>query len=203
MPISDYGLDKFVGTDLSKLTDCNAPVLHHFVQGSEHWIANFVLNSMFHRKIAEPQSQHIFRYLMASQRALAEFENGRLGIHSYLDLDNEKKISSYLKSVQHFESCIEQADLAMRLLIECSGERRDVFIKDDNSPPHRLRKIYNCVKHEDLRFRGRKGSQVGNLPLWIGNTGIHSNPSDISFAELAELLEMLSRLAERFSNPEP
>ena len=69
--LTNYSLDRFVSQDLSRLTECNVPDIAGRFPQSSHWIANFVLNSMFGNPVSdEPVSSALPFYVEQRQPSL-------------------------------------------------------------------------------------------------------------------------------------
>lgn len=70
---SNYALDKFVAPKLSELTQCGIPNITSRWEEAEHWIANFILNSMLRVSIDSKPKQYIIFFLGRSESAVREY----------------------------------------------------------------------------------------------------------------------------------
>lgn len=192
MPFTKYALDEFYSQEISQLTECNAPeVVKHFSQ-SEHWVANFFLNSVFGYPIAQKGRAFGFGFLRRAETAFLEYEIARMSLIGFIN-SNPEKPSLYLKSLTHFEITITMVYQAYQLLMRLSDEK--LFQKNDGSPLDRLNKIYNLIRHFDPSELPLKHFHA----MWISNNGLHIENYNLSFEELEEIMIEIGELADRVS----
>ena len=194
MPLSNYSLDKFVSQELTKLTECNAIDLTQKFCQAEHWIENFVLNSIFRAQVKQAYKPFIFAILRRAQMALVEHENGRIALHDYVS-GHKNRISVYFRALYHFEIAINLTYQAHELFMKISGV--ELFKKNDGSPVERLNRIYNVSKH--LESSTIRNSQLH--AVWIKNKGLCISSTMLTFEELAGLVKDICKLADKLSNP--
>lgn len=96
MPFTNYGLDKFVAQEISALSECKAPDLAEHFAEVEHWIPNFILNSIFRVPIEAKYKPYIFLIIRRVQMALVEYQNGRSVLLLYLN-GSKENISLYFQ----------------------------------------------------------------------------------------------------------
>lgn len=195
MPLTNYSLDNFVSQEISSLTKCNAVDLTQKFDQAEHWIENFVLNSIFRIQIKQEHKPFIFAILRRAQMALVEHENGRIALQEYVN-GKKDRISLYFRALYHFEIAINLIYQAHELFMKITKVR--LFQKNDGTPVERLNRIYNVSKH----------LEPSNIPdthlhsVWIKNEGLCISTAMLTFEELAELVKDVCGLADKLSNPE-
>jgi len=198
MPFTNYGLDKFVAQEISALSECKAPDLAEHFAEVEHWIPNFILNSIFRVPIEAKYKPYIFLIIRRVQMALVEYQNGRSVLLLYLN-GSKENISLYFQALSHFEIAVTllyQAYEFLRKLGETiESKKMNLFNKGDGSPLEKLNRIYNISKH-------LQASTIpeGNLhAVWISNKGICTSEVTMSFVELADILKEYIAIANSFS----
>jgi len=196
--LSNYSLDTFIAPHLSELTSLCVPNLEGCTGEYGPWVNNFILNTKFRVRLKDRNRQLILYFLRKVEGAFQEYHEGRDFLASYLQKRNEA-VSAYFHALRHFEVAASLAYHAYDTVRTLVQEK--LFTHDDGSPLQRLNRLQNISKHanKELGF----GSIPDNLsiPIWLTNTGIECHDTALSFAEFAELLQELARLAEVLSNP--
>lgn len=200
MPLSNFAKDKFVAPELSKLTQCNAIDMTGYNNQCEHWVANFVLNSKLRVSIENPHRAYIFMFLRRAEMSFHEHENGRQSLLNYI-LQGSDAIHLYLSAVYHFENLLAQSYQAYQIMRKMTG--RDFFTSGDCSVLERLNLLYGRTKHPDTAINSNQIPKDATMPVWLSNSGICAEGVQISYAEMAEILKDLSKIADALSNPEP
>jgi len=199
MPLSNYALDKFVAPDLSKLTECNAINMTDYDDQSEHWVANFVLNSMLNVQIQEPYRAYTFMFLRRAEMSFVEYENGRMALQQYVS-SSPKSITRYLRAIFHFESFVAQSYQAFEIVRKWIGQ--NLFQSGDGSILDRLNLIYGRSKHADKAIFAGQLPPDATMPVWLTNIGLQAEGIALSYNEMPNILKELSTIASRLSNPE-
>jgi hypothetical protein len=101
--LTNYSLDRFVSQDLSRLTECYAPDIAGRFPQSSHWIANFVLNSMFGNPVSDEARKFCLAFL---RRAEAAFFNYGLARESLIEVAESVRGQGPLRHHSIFERCI-------------------------------------------------------------------------------------------------
>jgi hypothetical protein len=71
VPFTNYGLDKLVSQQLSKLSKCGAPEVTGSFPESNHWVSNFVLDSIgFERSPELKRFAFLFSFLAPCRSSL-------------------------------------------------------------------------------------------------------------------------------------
>ncbi len=195
--LTNYSLDRFVSQDLSRLTECNAPDIAGRFPQSSHWIANFVLNSMFGNPVSDEARKFCLAFL---RRAEAAFFNYGLARESLIEVaesvrgEGPAKASLYFRALHLFEVCLAMEWQAISLFARLTPDKP--FKKGDGSDYEKLNRIYNASKHYD----------PASLPpglvhaVWITNDGINIDGVCLSFTELEELMIELGQIADHASS---
>jgi hypothetical protein len=191
MPLTNYASDKFVARDFSKFTAHGLqPIAPKFDQ-APHWLENCILNSIFGSPIADEPKPLLFTIIRRAEHALREYELAREWLDAFIT--KERSVSAYFLAMSHLEtalSCSYQAfDLARKAV------NQKLFEKGDGSIFERLNRIYSVIKHlEALSL------QPGQLHLlWFTNDGLSASVAVLTFTEIMEIIEDISRLAQKLS----
>jgi len=203
MPLSIYAKDKFVAPELSKLTECNAIDMTGYNTECQHWVANFVLNSMLRVNVEEPYRAYIFMFLRRAEMSFHEHENGRRSLQNYIYYISQGKdaIDLFLRAVYHFENFMAQSYQAFQIMRKMT--RKDFFAKGDGSELERLSLLHGRSKHADSAINSEQLPTDATMPVWLSNRGLCAEGVEISYKEMAEILKELSKIADKLSNPEP
>jgi hypothetical protein len=197
--LSKYALDTFVAPKISELTVCSIPDMSNHSSESEHWVSNFILNSIFRVSVEPRPKQYILFFLRRAETAFREYENARISFQDYVD-GRRQRVSVYFKSLFHFETCIAQMwqaiDQTMSFGKRATGETTKIYTKGDGSSYERLNNLYNIS-----RYAGDNIPESGTLPVWLTNVGLEAKDISTSFVELAEILGEIGNMADTFSNP--
>ena len=196
MPFSNHALDKYFVQGLSQLKEADIPDLEGEFQQSDHWINNFILNSIFRVSVRTESKPLVFAILRRAQMALTEYQHGRDALLGYLQ-DPKRGVSAYFRALYHFEIVAaltyQSYDIARKQV--------DVrlFNKGDGTPIQRLNRIYNVSKHLEP-----SSIPEGHLhAVWINERGLAVGDAELSWNELADLVRGIASMAEALSNPEP
>ncbi|MGA8586148.1 MAG: hypothetical protein WB715_20355 [Roseiarcus sp.] len=185
---SCYALDKFVGHRLSLLTRCGA----NPVDEPPNWITVFVLNSALNSTIDVRKYTYSLNFLRRVEEAISSYREGTARLLDYVQSPG-RSISTYFRSLSHFEICIGQLWQAHCLLSK--PENIFLFEKGDGSREERLNKIYNATKHMEERIAAGNFPEDSPSVLWLTNRDISCVDASVSFAELEETLRFVHELA--------
>ena len=194
MTFTNIALDKFFSQDLSKLTTCNAPSLEHEFDQAEHWVGNFILNSVCRVNVRTEAKPFIFGILRRAQMLLVEYHSGRAALLDYLS-GSKDRISVYFRALYHFEIAITLTYQAYEILMKMTEKR--LFTKNDGSPIQRLNRVYDVSKHLE-------SSSIPNHHLhavWLSNEGVCISNVTLQWSDIAELIKEIGNLANTLSNP--
>ncbi|HEX9928039.1 MAG TPA: hypothetical protein VGB02_05765 [Pyrinomonadaceae bacterium] len=192
MPFTKYALDELYSQNISQLTECSAPEVVKYFSQSEHWVANFFLNSVFGCPIDQNGRAFSFAYLRRAETAFLEYEIARKFLVDFINSNHERP-SLYLKSLTHFEVTITMVYQAYQLLMRISEEK--LFQNNDGSLLERLHKIYNLIRH----FNPFELPSKHFHAMWITNDGLQIENCSLSFQELKEIMIEIGEFADRVS----
>lgn len=170
----------------------------NFDEQSEHWVANFILNSMLRVTVEDPYRAYTFTYLRRAEMSFVEYENGRRELNLYID-NRPDRISSYLRALFYFESFVSQSYQAFEVIRKWIDQ--DLFKNSDNSLLNRLNIVYGRSKHSDKAIFSNQLPENATMPVWLSNEGIQTEGAKVSFEEMTKLLIDLSAMASMLSNP--
>jgi hypothetical protein len=185
----EYALDHLVAPDLSKFDDAVIPDLDRWVAVQENWLAHYLLNSL-DKGLAAPAYQRMYYFLRRTQTAVTEWQLARDATLRYLE---GRSPLLYLRAISHWESVLTAAWQAHTIL---SRGKKSWFKPGDGSAPERLNHLYNRQKHaEGAIERGELLNDEGPLVVWLTNSGLRSVERELSYEELARMLDELANVA--------
>lgn len=203
MPLSNYALDKFVAPKLSELTEDSAPGLKDYGEVKGHWLADFVLKSIFITRIEPLRRQVVMDFLRKVEGAFREYEEARELLSRFLAARTDKEhafVYLYFHCLRHFETSMILAYGAYMVFEALrkgfAPEAPRMFEKEDKSGLQRLNRLQNVAKHASDMLMKRKLDGEHAIPLWLTNRGIECSDCSLSFAEFAELLRGLGDAAD-------
>ncbi|HSE16952.1 MAG TPA: hypothetical protein VLB46_07850 [Pyrinomonadaceae bacterium] len=198
MPFSDYAIDNFISPDLSKLTECNAVEIATRFPQSAHWLANFILNSIFGHPIGADGRRFCYLFLRRAEGAFIDYEEARLALVEFIAgmQDGSRRLLPYFRALHFFEATLPLLWQGFVLFSRLKGEKP--FQKGDGSDYERLNTFYNLSKHV----------HPNDLPpnrlhtIWITNEGLEAEAKQLSFTSLEKLMVEIGELADTVSSCE-
>ena len=100
MPFTNYGLDRLVSQDLSKLSQCGAPKVTNRFPESKHWLSNFILNSFLGFQLPPESKRFSFFFLRRAEAAFIEYDYAREALSEYV-ATSPRKPSLYFRALHH------------------------------------------------------------------------------------------------------
>lgn len=195
MPLSGHAKDLYVAPKMSQFTTADIVDMSNFDKEQQHWVANYILNSMFGSGgVTQPARQRVFHFLRRAEAAFAAHGEARELTIAYLR--NKENLTAYLGGVSHWESFFSHAYIAFEQLRHMS--KSPLFERGDGSVLQRLNMLYNISKHaNETQF-----PQDGTLPIWLENDGLHCTEAHLTFEELSsDVLPELARWADILGDP--
>jgi hypothetical protein len=137
-------------------------------------------------------SKHFANFVRVVDKAVREYEYGRLAAGEFVDHMDEGRLSAYFRSLDHFESCV---GAAYRALSYCDrlrrfgepvvlGKRRIASARES------LRVLRDRIEHADQDIAQGSGV-VNEVPFLVLTNGrIVFGNDDMSYSELAEILRL-------------
>jgi len=197
VPWSNYVTDKFMAPEMSQFTSATLPDLSAIDSEQEHWLANYILNSIMRVNVESPDRQRFFNFLRRSHSAFEEYAAARELTLTYLT-EPETKLS-YLKAIGHWEALLAYIWQAYRLILP--ARFGNLYEKGEDSSFERLNNLYNMSKHADGAILDGKYFEDSSLCVWLTNEGLKSTDELVTFEEVAEMLTQLAQLAAAIQDP--
>lgn len=191
-------LDSHIAPGVSAFTDAEIPDMSGWSKESEHWIANFFLNSIFTSRFSPPMDAYAYNYVRRAHRAFKEHQLARDVTHAFL-ASRGQSVSTYAEALFHWECFLGQSWHAYALLISAWDGK--AFEKGDGSIEQRLNSLYNQMKHVESRIENQQMLPGATVPVWLENTGLRSVDTSLTFSETGEILKDLAKYADALSNP--
>jgi len=195
MPLTNHARDKFIAPEMSQFTSATIRDMSRVSAQQEHWLSNFILNSIFRVSLASPHRQQLYNFLRRSQSAFKAYALAREATLKFLD---DRETHRYIEGIGHWEAFLAYCWQAHCFL----GRGKAIWYeKGDESVQERLNKLYNRSKHADSAIE--RWEFVGDSPLcvWLTNEGLRSTETSLSFDEIAGILEELARIADVLQDP--
>ena len=182
---------------MSKFTSATLPDLSAIDSEQEHWLANYILNSILRVNVQSPERQRLFNFLRRSHSAFEEYAAARELTLRYL-AEPEGKLG-YLKAMGHWEALLGYTWQAYRLILP--AKFGNLYEKGDESFFERLNNLYNKSKHADGAILDGKYLEDSPLCVWLTNEGLKSTDELVTFEEVVETLTQLAQLAAAVQDP--
>lgn len=191
-------VDKHIAPGVSAFTVADIPDMSGWAKESQHWIANFFLNSALTSSFKQPMDAYAFNFLRRAQFAYAEHHLARTFTLSFL-AGSRQSATQYCESLHHWESFLGQAWHAYALLLKAF--QGTAFKKGDGSIEERLNHFYNAMKHVESRIENKQMLLNATVPVWLTNEGLCSVDASLSYVETAEVLKQLAIWADTLMSP--
>lgn len=185
------------GAEMSEFTTAEIPDMSAVDPEQDHWLANYILNTILSVSVPTPQRQQLFNFLRRCHSALTEYSQGRTSTLAFL-ADRSRQLR-YLEAIDHWEAFLAYSWRAYQFL---AGGRALWFNRGDGSVLERLWGLHTRVKHADEAVV--RGDIVGDSPLclWLTNDGLTSTDMTLTFNELGEIVKDLAAWASAVQNPQ-
>ncbi len=121
MSFTNYAFDKYVSQGLSQFTICNAPDISSDFPQAEHWVNNFILNSILRTNVDNQRKPFMFAILRRTQMATIEYESGRQDTLKYISVDRNI-VALYFKSLYRFELTSQLLYQAYEYISKATGK---------------------------------------------------------------------------------
>jgi hypothetical protein len=197
MPLSAYAKDNFVAPEMSWFTSASIRDMAGTSAQQEHWLNNFILNTLVRVNVEERVRQTLFNFLRRVQFAFREYTLAREQTAAYLG--KSESVSTYLVAIGHWEVFLAHAYQAFELLART--EKKALFEPNDGSILQRLCLLYNRSKHLPTAINNDQLAAGSTLAVWLMNEGLRCVDGHLMFEELAEILEELARWSVAAQDP--
>lgn len=198
MPLTAYAKDNFIAPDLSKFTRAEIKDMSRTSVAQEHWLENYMLNSLFRVSLEERVRQTLFNFLRRTQFAFREYTLVREQTATYLGRASNAT-PAYFIAIGHWEVFLSYAYQAYELLV--GTEKRALFEQNDGSVLQRLCLLYNRSKHVKTAINAGQLAPGSTLAVWLTNEGLRAVDGHLTFDELAEILEELAFWSDAAQDP--
>ncbi len=194
MGMTRSGIELLFGPKPFGVTECGAEDLR---LGDP--IGEYMLRAFFHDHPTAGVRGFMLQLLLRSEMANIEYSAGCHSLSEFL-VDPIARTLHYFHAVYHFTASIGQAwqfiDLNRSKHEQRTAERINVYKPNDESIPERMNKLSNVSKHAAAEY------ETMEQPIWITNTGVASELVELSFRELRDSLEAISKVCFDFCDPD-
>lgn len=132
MPLSSYAKDVFVRPYMSTFTAAEIPNMSNHDPQQEHWISNFILNTLFRVKVPQSDRQYMFNFLRRAEAAFREYALAREQTLLFLNLPDSP--SHYIAAIAYWEGFLSQAWISFDLLRKLAGVPKGGLFKKVKTP---------------------------------------------------------------------
>lgn len=199
MPFTSFVLDKHIAPGVSAFTEAVIPDMSRHAKESKHWIGNFFLNSTFRSAYRPPLQAYVYNYLRRAKAAFSEHELARAATLQFLESEGQSP-NEYANAIFHWEVYLGQSWHAFALLKKAFN-LPNWFTPGDRSLAERLNHFYNTMKHVESKIENDQMLPEATVPVWLGNDGLLSIETKLTFAETGEILFDIAQWADALSDP--
>ena len=198
MPLSAYAKDNFIAPDMSSFTTAKIKDMAKTSAEREHWLYNYILNSLLRVEIDERLRQTLFNFLRRTQFAFREYALAREQTAAYLKRASNAA-PSYFIAIGRWETVLSHTWQAYELLV--GTEKRALFEPNDGSALQRLNLLYNRSKHVKTAINAGQLAPGSTLAVWLANEGLRAVDGQLTFDEIARILEELAVWSDAVQDP--
>ena len=184
---------------MSLFTSAEIPDMSGHCDQSQHWISNFILNTLLRENIRAPYRQYIFNFLRRSEAGFREHAFAREETLLFLN-GSRQSPSRYMMAIFHWEVFLAQAWHGYSLLSNMQEEK--AFEKGAGSIEERLNLLYNQSKHAESVIKSGQMLENATIPVWLTNTGLESHNAKLTYHETGEILKHLAEWAQALQDPQ-
>ena len=195
-------LSKFLAPGIGNFTSAHIPDLTQRFPQAPHWVGNHFLNNVLRGHFGDRWRQVVFAYIRRAQNSFIAYHEARRLTLEYLDgkQPDNPLIRHYFGAVTAWENFALQISMVTDLF-RWLNQGVGAFKKNDGSKEQRLYEMANLIKHTASAVDSGQCPESGTIPLWLGNDGLHSFTSSVSFQEASEILVDVCSLADNFQDP--
>jgi hypothetical protein len=200
--LSNYAKDMFVAPEMSRFTTAWIRDMASLTTEQEHWLTNFILNTLMRARVEERVRRTLFNFLRRAQLAFREYSLARTQTMIYLS--NSDALGTYVAAIGHWEMFLFQAYEAYEPLARpavTATTKHLLFGPRDGTPHQRLHSLYNRSKHHASAIQNDQLPEDGTIAVWLVNDGLRSTDSWLTFDEMAEILDELARWSDAVQDP--
>lgn len=207
-------LERLIAPEISSFTSATVPDLSESFPDSEHWIANYFLNSVFTGNFSGKWRVYAQNLIYRAQNCLFEYERARQLTDEFLakTAPGKPATRAYFRMLSAWETSLLNFSIAADIFRHMN-KGQGVFSANDGSASQRAYDLANDVKHygdtlskypdfsdaDDLLPEDNKAPHA--IPLWLTDFGFHSCCHKLSFEEYAKAVSDVCEVADKLRNP--
>lgn len=196
---SAYAKDRFIAPGASALTRSEIPDMSTYAKDSQHWVANFFLNSMLRASWNSRLDAYVYNYLRRAEAAFREYSSARAETIAFVESSGQSP-SRYARALFHWETYLGQSWHAY-LILQTAFEIEQLYSRGNASPEERLNRLYNQMKHVESRIESGQMLESATVPVWLTNEGLQSIDTGLTFVETSEVLRDIAKFADILQDP--
>lgn len=201
VPFSAHVTDSFFAPEMSKFTTANLPDMSSTDEQQEHWLSNYMLNTVLRGRLPSPTNQQIYNFLRRSHSAFADYGLARSTTMRFLE--DRNRVRAYVAAVGHWEDFLAHVWQANEFLTKglMPENKKPMFEPGDGSANERLHALHTRAKHAAAAIL--RGETEGETPLcvWLSNEGLRSTDSWLTYDEVVAELVSLANWARVAEDP--
>lgn len=194
-------LADFLAPGFDDFTDAAMEDLSSRYPTASHWIASYLLSSVFHGEYPVSVKPLVFNIIFRAQAAFKSYHKARSLTRAYLDFEKRDLQSTdpYFEAVSEWETTILNLKNAQDLFSKNIDQK--LYEKCDGSDDQRLAEIANRIKHcaADIENGGHDATLT--IPMWLSNGGLVTRTARLSWDELASNVDGLAKIAQTLHQP--
>jgi hypothetical protein len=195
---SSYVKDKFIAPGASDFTQAAIPDMSSYAADSQHWVANFFLNSVVRAEWKPPFNAYVYNYLRRAEAAFREHANARAASFAFIESGSQSP-SKFTAAIFHWEIFLGQAWHAYKTFQKMFDV--ELYKHGKGSVEERLNTLYNQMKHVESRIENGQILEGATVPVWLTNKGLQSIDASLTFPETGEVLEDIAKWADILQDP--
>jgi hypothetical protein len=191
-------VDALIAPHASALVKAEIPDMSSYDPQSEHWVANFFLNSLLRAAYPAPMNAYAFNYFRRAEAAFRQHADARRETLAFIS-SGSQSTRRYVAALFHWESFLGQAWHAFKLLEKGIGVT--IYAPGSGAVEERLNHLYNKMKHVESRIACGQMLNNATVPVWLRCEGLESTDAKLSWDETAEVLRDVAKWAGILNDP--
>jgi hypothetical protein len=189
-------LDQRIAPGISSFTSADIPDLHVEFKEAVHWLSNHFLNTALGAPFKPPYRQYATNFIFRTQMAFRYYHLARDATATYLNGNDphNPRVRAYYEAISFWESALLNWAICLDLVKRMNNE--PVFTKGESSTEERAYELANALKHFGTQIQTGAIGVHDTIPVWLTNNGFSSKHRTLTYAEFANLVRDIAKLAD-------
>lgn len=172
------------------VAELKCPDIRYMSMVCKSWIAVHFLNTALTGQFQAPTNAYVYNHLRRVRATFYAYEHARELTLKFIE-NPHLGAHTYAFALFHWETFLGQAWHSLKLLQ--TGFKVELFKTGDNSLLERLNRLYNQMKHVESCIENGQMIPGASVPVWLENDGLVSVDKKMTYADCAEVLELLAK----------